>query len=41
MADEKPEARQCPVCRCTFQPSEHDQRYCSSFCERADRARQA
>ena len=40
MAEEKPEARQCPVCRCSFYPSAPDQRYCSRYCEAADKARQ-
>jgi hypothetical protein len=32
--------RQCPYCRCTFTPTEPDQRYCSVFCEQEDKARQ-
>ena len=33
------ELRQCPYCRCSFEPTEPDQRYCSVFCEQADKER--
>jgi hypothetical protein len=39
MAASELEDRQCPYCRCTFTPAEPEQRYCSPFCEQADKER--
>ena len=37
---EQLEDRQCPYCGCTFTPAEAGQRYCSTWCEQADKERQ-